>query len=95
METVLVHRDKGLGTMDLMTQMDKIYREMLPDEIPWNLEEPPDILVALMRSPGTWRSRLIFWSRSSRLNRSCLAALWILAAVQATIRSGWPPEGLR
>jgi SAM-dependent methyltransferase len=50
METVLVHRDKGLGTMDLMTQMDKIYREMLPDEIPWNLEEPPDILVALIAS---------------------------------------------
>jgi hypothetical protein len=45
METALMQSDKGRGAMDLMKQMDTIYREMIPDEIPWNRTEPPDILV--------------------------------------------------
>ncbi|MGB3398831.1 MAG: class I SAM-dependent methyltransferase [Candidatus Deferrimicrobiaceae bacterium] len=29
-------------------QMEKIYREMSPDDIPWNIETPPEILQALI-----------------------------------------------
>ncbi len=30
--------------------IDKIYRDLPPDRIPWNVEEPPEILVELVRS---------------------------------------------
>lgn len=36
--------------MDLRAQMDSIYREMPPDRIPWNLEEPPELLADLVRT---------------------------------------------
>lgn len=28
----------------IKNQMEKIYREMSPEDIPWNIETPPDIL---------------------------------------------------
>lgn len=28
--------------------MDEIYRKMSPEEIPWNVEEPPDALVKIL-----------------------------------------------
>ncbi|MCD4846240.1 MAG: class I SAM-dependent methyltransferase, partial [Methanosarcinales archaeon] len=31
-------------------EMDKIYRNMPPEEIPWNIETPPDALVELVES---------------------------------------------
>jgi SAM-dependent methyltransferase len=31
--------------MDIREQMDRIYREMPLDDIPWNISEPPDLLV--------------------------------------------------
>jgi 2-polyprenyl-3-methyl-5-hydroxy-6-metoxy-1,4-benzoquinol methylase len=31
--------------MNLRDQMDKIYQELSTENIPWNLEEPPDLLV--------------------------------------------------
>lgn len=36
--------------MSLRDQMEKIYRDMLPERIPWNLKEPPDLLADLVRS---------------------------------------------
>jgi SAM-dependent methyltransferase len=36
--------------MDLKNQMETIYRELAPDKIPWNLEEPPETLVNLVES---------------------------------------------
>ncbi|HUI66906.1 MAG TPA: class I SAM-dependent methyltransferase [Nitrospirota bacterium] len=30
--------------------MDEIYRKMSPEEIPWNIEEPPDALVKLLEN---------------------------------------------
>ncbi|HET6420611.1 MAG TPA: class I SAM-dependent methyltransferase [Geobacteraceae bacterium] len=37
---------KPIKTIDI----DKIYREYSPDRIPWNVEDPPEILVELVRS---------------------------------------------
>jgi 2-polyprenyl-3-methyl-5-hydroxy-6-metoxy-1,4-benzoquinol methylase len=31
-------------------EMDKIYRNIPPEEIPWNIETPPDALVELVKS---------------------------------------------
>lgn len=31
-------------------QMEKIYREMAPEDIPWNIETPPEILQALIKN---------------------------------------------
>lgn len=36
--------------MDIREQMDKIYREMAPEEIPWNLSDPPAPLVDIVES---------------------------------------------
>jgi SAM-dependent methyltransferase len=36
--------------MKLEQQMDKIYRELTLDEIPWNLEQPPEALTDLVES---------------------------------------------
>lgn len=36
--------------MDLKEQMERIYQELAPDEIPWNLEGPPAPLAALVES---------------------------------------------
>ena len=36
--------------MDLKEQMDRIYGELAPGEIPWNLEDPPALLVGLVDS---------------------------------------------
>ena len=36
--------------MNLKEQMDTIYRELSRDDIPWNLESPPDLLVELVES---------------------------------------------
>ena len=36
--------------MKLKRQMDAIYGEWSPDRIPWNLAEPPDLLVELVES---------------------------------------------
>ena len=40
-------------------QMEKIYGEMSPEEIPWNLETPPDMLAALVSGGLLPRSRVI------------------------------------
>jgi hypothetical protein len=34
----------------IKVQMEKIYREMSPEDIPWNIETPPEILEA----PERW-----------------------------------------
>jgi SAM-dependent methyltransferase len=36
--------------MSLREQMETIYRDMSPDDIPWNMVEPPDLLVELVTS---------------------------------------------
>jgi SAM-dependent methyltransferase len=36
--------------VDVRSQMDRIYRELSPAEIPWNLEQPPRALVELVES---------------------------------------------
>lgn len=36
--------------MTIKKQMDAIYRDLAPDEIPWNIEEPPGVLVDLVES---------------------------------------------
>jgi SAM-dependent methyltransferase len=36
--------------MDVRAQMERIYTELPPDEIPWNLEQPPHLLVELVQS---------------------------------------------
>ena len=36
--------------MSLQDDMDRIYRDLAPAEIPWNLEEPPGLLVELVES---------------------------------------------
>ena len=36
--------------MDLKERMDRIYAELAPREIPWNLEDPPALLVELIDS---------------------------------------------
>lgn len=36
--------------MKLAEQMDRIYRELSPESIPWNLEQPPALLVELVES---------------------------------------------
>lgn len=36
--------------MTLREQMDTIYRELTLDEIPWNVEDPPDTLTELVKS---------------------------------------------
>ena len=36
--------------MNLRDQMDKIYRELLPNDIPWNLTEPPRLLIEAVKS---------------------------------------------
>ena len=35
-----------------MDDLDKIYREIPPDDIPWNIVEPPEMMVSLVRSGG-------------------------------------------
>ena len=37
-------------TIDVRSQMERIYREFPPGEIPWNLEDPPRVLVDLVES---------------------------------------------
>ena len=37
--------------MGIREQMESIYRELAPDRIPWNLEEPPELLVDLVVGP--------------------------------------------
>ena len=32
------------------SEIDRIYRNMRPEEIPWNIEEPPDALLELVES---------------------------------------------
>jgi cyclopropane fatty-acyl-phospholipid synthase-like methyltransferase len=36
--------------MSIREQMDKIYQDLSPEKIPWNLSEPPKILVELVES---------------------------------------------
>jgi 2-polyprenyl-3-methyl-5-hydroxy-6-metoxy-1,4-benzoquinol methylase len=36
--------------MSIREQMDKIYQDLTPEQIPWNLTEPPEILVELVES---------------------------------------------
>lgn len=36
--------------VDVRSQMDRIYRELSPAEIPWNIEQPPRALVELVES---------------------------------------------
>ena len=36
--------------MNLKDQMDRIYRELLPGDIPWNIDDPPDALKELVDS---------------------------------------------
>jgi SAM-dependent methyltransferase len=36
--------------MNIKEQMDRIYRNLSTEEIPWNLENPPDLLVELVES---------------------------------------------
>jgi len=36
--------------MNLREQMDKIYRDMPPEDIPWNLTEPPGLLVRAVKT---------------------------------------------
>ena len=36
--------------MNQKEQMDSIYRELTLDKIPWNLEEPPELLIELVES---------------------------------------------
>ncbi len=36
--------------MDIREQMDKIYRDLPPDSIPWNLTDPPPLLVKAVES---------------------------------------------
>jgi SAM-dependent methyltransferase len=36
--------------MNLADQMNRIYRDLPPEEIPWNVEHPPDLLVELIES---------------------------------------------
>ena len=38
------------SSMDVRAQMERIYGELPLDEIPWNLEEPPQVLVDLVAS---------------------------------------------
>lgn len=35
---------------DLAAQMERIYRDLAPDEIPWNVADPPELLVRLVES---------------------------------------------
>ena len=39
-----------MSSMNLAEQMEHIYRDLPADEIPWNLEQPPDVLVELIES---------------------------------------------
>ena len=34
--------------MSIRDQMDQVYSDMSPDNIPWNLTEPPSLLVDLV-----------------------------------------------
>lgn len=34
----------------MQDEMDKIYKDLLPEEIPWNIETPPEALVELVES---------------------------------------------
>jgi SAM-dependent methyltransferase len=36
--------------MNLAEQMDRIYRDLASEEIPWNVQHPPDLLVELVES---------------------------------------------
>jgi SAM-dependent methyltransferase len=36
--------------MNVRDQMDSIYQDLAPDEFPWNLSTPPDVLVELVES---------------------------------------------
>jgi hypothetical protein len=36
--------------MGIREQMESIYRELPLDRIPWNLEEPPELLVDLIQN---------------------------------------------
>ncbi len=36
--------------MNLRDQMEEIYNDLPPEQIPWNLEEPPQLLVDLIRA---------------------------------------------
>jgi len=40
-------------------EIDKIYRNMSPEEIPWNIEAPPDALVELVESGKVRPARLL------------------------------------
>lgn len=39
-----MYREKGMKEID----MDEIYRSMIPEELPWNIETPPQALVELV-----------------------------------------------
>ena len=41
---------KNDGRISLKHQMESIYQELTPEKIPWNLEDPPDLLVHLVES---------------------------------------------
>ena len=41
---------KNDSRINLKHQMESIYQELPPDRIPWNLEDPPELLVDLIES---------------------------------------------
>ena len=46
-----MNRNNGnQNDMTIKEQMDKIYRELTLDEIPWNVEKPPDVFTGLVQS---------------------------------------------
>lgn len=45
-----IRESRGAPLMNLQQQMEKIYQELSPDKIPWNLEEPPQRLVEVVES---------------------------------------------
>jgi SAM-dependent methyltransferase len=47
---VVTVMDAERRCMDLREQMDRVYRELALEEIPWNLESPPAVLVRLVES---------------------------------------------
>jgi SAM-dependent methyltransferase len=47
----LVSRKKGKGLMSMLrNQMEKIYKDMPPEDIPWNMETVPDILKNIVKT---------------------------------------------
>jgi SAM-dependent methyltransferase len=54
-----VHVRKSKGLPMIKDQMEKIYRSIPPEEIPWNMETPPDAIQELVRTEKIRPCRVI------------------------------------